>query len=111
MIGFRVTVNGKVLATAGIEGAHVLSAIVNSSSGKGRSGEAPRLWMHLGGLASGSRPQWRKHLDWLSDGRRDLKVGDKVLVEIVDVDRPDEPVGEKAARPRKSLLGGRPTGR
>jgi len=94
-------VNGKVLATAGIKGAHVLSAIVNSVAGKRGDGEKPRLWMHLGGLSSGQRPQWRKHLDWLGDGRKDLKVGDKILVEIVDTDRPDEPVLEKAAKPRQ----------
>jgi hypothetical protein len=111
MIAFRVTVNGKVLATAGIDGPHVLSAIVSSSAGKQRSGKVPRLSMHLGGLVSGDRPQWRKHLDWLADGRRDLKVGDKVVVEIVEVERSDEPVRQKTALPRPPLLGGRPTGR
>ena len=111
MIAFRVTVNGKVLATAGIDGPHVLTAIVSSSAGKQRSSKVPRLSMHLGGLVSGDRPQWRKHLDWLADGRRDLKVGDKVVVEIVEVDRSDEPIRQKTALPRQPLLGDRPTGR
>jgi hypothetical protein len=107
-------VNGQVLATAGIEGGHVLSACVNSSGGTRRSGAAfERLWLHLGGLASGDGPQERMHLDWLVDGRQDLKVGDAILVEIVDVDAPDDPTGGRPAKPRRlvALPGGRPTGR
>ena len=114
MIAFRVSVNGKVLATAGIEGGHVLSAIVTSVAGERRSGAAfHKLSMHLGGLVSGDRPQDRKHIDWLGDGRKSLNVGDKIHIEIIDVDASDKPLGEKPAKPRRlvALRGGRPTGR
>lgn len=98
MIAFRVTVNGKMLATAGIDGGHVLSAIVNSVELEQRSRKARKdIWIHLGGLVSRDRVQDRKHLSWLAGGRKTLAVGDRVLIEIVDVDAPDKPLSERPA--------------
>jgi hypothetical protein len=107
MVGFRVTVNGELLATAGIEGEHVLSAIINSTAKAQPSGEVHKdLWMHLGGLVTGALEADRKHVDWLPDRRRSLAVGDKVLIEIVEVETSDGPLSEMPVEPRP---GGRPT--
>ena len=105
MIAFRVTINGKPLATAGIKGGHVLTAIVNSTAGTRQSGAAfQNMWMHLGGLASGDHEHGEgRHVTWLPDGRKTLKVGDEIVVQIVEVDVPDKPVSEKPAEPRSPV--------
>lgn len=93
MIAFRVTVNGQHLATAGLSGEHVLNAIVNSAGGKTAAGEAFHdLWMHLGGLDCGSDSGERQRVDWLQDGRLALNVGDKVTIELVEVEAVDLPL-------------------
>jgi hypothetical protein len=100
MIGFRVTVNGEVLATAGIGGRHVLSAIVNSIETARPTGDVRKeIWMHLGGLVSTERAEDRKHVDWFPDGRKALAVGDEVLIEIIEIETPDQPLSEKPAGP------------
>jgi|tagenome__1003787_1003787.scaffolds.fasta_scaffold19571466_2 hypothetical protein len=109
MVAFRLSVNGELVAVAGIDGGHVLSAIVNSVENERSSGEVRKdIWVHLGGLVSGDGAEDRKHVDWVPDGRRVLAVGDKVLIEIVEVDEVDTPVLEKPVEPRP---GGRPTRR
>ena len=96
MLAFRVRLNGKRIATAGINGPHVLTAMITSVA---RGQEARRRWprdvrfrakeltLELGGMIS-HRDGAREHVDWATLG---LKSGDTVSVTIVDTPRVDEP--------------------
>ena len=96
MLAFRVRVNGKKLATAGLRGAHVLSAIVTSVV----RGEATRrswaadipfqrkeLTFSLGGMIT-HRDGAHEHVDW---AYVNLRPGDTVTLKVVDTERADEP--------------------
>jgi len=96
VLAFRVRVNRKKLATAGLRGAHVLSAIVTSVV----RGEATRrswaadipfqrkeLTLSLGGMIT-RRDGAREHVDW---AYLKLKPGDTVTLEVVNAERADEP--------------------
>ena len=96
MLAFRVRLNGKRIATAGLDGPHVLTAMVTSVA---RGQEARRLWppdvrfrakeltFQLGGMISHGNGA-NEHVDWAHLG---LKSGDTVSVTIVDTARVDEP--------------------
>jgi hypothetical protein len=47
-----------LVAVAGIDGGHVLSAIVNSTANVGKPGDK-EAWINLGGLATGDRAEPR----------------------------------------------------
>ena len=96
MLAFRVSLNGRVLATAGFPGPHVIGAILTSVV---RDEETKRKWqskgkfrwkeldLRLGGLLT--LPNGAKHhVDWAN---RTVKVGDKILISIVDEDVVDDP--------------------
>jgi len=96
VLAFRVRLNGKRIATAGIHGPHVLTAMITSVA---RGPEARRLWprdvrfrakeltLQLGGMSSHGDGA-SEHADWAHLG---LKSGDTVSVTIVDTARVDEP--------------------
>jgi len=96
MLAFKVLLNGKKLATIGIDGAHVLTAIVSSVV---RRKEDRLTWkdpsvfttreleLDLGGLASYTDGA-KEHVRW---AHRRVKVGDTVTIKIVRADRVDEP--------------------
>jgi len=96
MIAFRIRLNGKKLATAGLPGRHVVSAITTSvvrapeivHLAKPRRLERQKLHFELGGLWT-SPDGAQEHVSWTN--RLVLKSGDKLLIEIVDTSRPDEP--------------------
>ena len=102
MIAFRIKVNGKRVATAGLPGHHVLSAILTSvhrdtSVEAGwRSEDFPEreLRFDVGGL---DVPR-REHLDWFS---RRLQAGDRIELEILDTDEVDRPVRRRGPRRSK----------
>jgi len=84
MIGFRVSLNGKRLYTAAAGERGVLTAgvtwVFREAPGvKNRSD----LSLHVGGLSKDA------HLSWPAP--RKLKVGDRVVVTVVDTTRPDPP--------------------
>jgi hypothetical protein len=84
MIGFRISLNGKRLHTAAAGERGVLTACVTwvfreAPGVRNRSD----LTLEVGGLAKDA------HLDWPSP--RKLKVGDRVMVTVVDTIRPDPP--------------------
>jgi len=97
MIAFQLRLNGKKLATAGLPGRHVLSAIMWSVVRTDRAiGRAARqggklsrreLDLHLGGLSSREDGSGA-FVDWVNTA---LRVGDTIALQIVDVKRPDEP--------------------
>ena len=96
MLAFRVQLNGKKLATVGIPGPHVLTAMITSVT---RGKEARRRWprdvafqakeltLQLGGMVS-HRGGANEHVQWANV---DLKAGDTVNLTIVDTARVDEP--------------------
>lgn len=80
MQAFRVDLNGKRICVAGVGEHGVLSAIVDYV-GDGRSSE---LHLAVGGLFTATE----EHAEWK---RLDLKVGDKVVVTVVETDSVDKP--------------------
>jgi len=100
MLGFRVRLNRRRVATVGIPGPHVLTAIISSiarENGARRSsskGPADELTLELGGLAiygDGTREDLR----WPN---RDLKVGDTITLTVVHAVRVDRPIRKTAVR-------------
>jgi hypothetical protein len=79
MKAFVVRVNGKRLCTAGVGPDGVLSATVNWVGGGPRRDAEGDLLFHVGGLDS----RTGEHLDYTTP---QLRVGDKVSIEIVDAD-------------------------
>lgn len=96
MLAFRVQLNGKRIATAGIKGPHVVTAMITSVA---RGTEARRLWprdadfqakeltLQLGGMIS-HRGGANEHVEWAN---LDLKRGDTVTLTVVNTVRVDEP--------------------
>lgn len=88
MIALKVRINDEASIIAGAED---LSVVDTSISCMGRLGslsqpsssDKPNVFhCHVGGLVSRTSPKAGEHLQWLS--RFDLKVGDKVTIEIVE---------------------------
>ncbi|HLY61406.1 MAG TPA: hypothetical protein VKV95_11705 [Terriglobia bacterium] len=106
MRAFRIDLNGKVLCHAGIGNEGVLTAIVRyvtkSSKVKGRSRDD--LGLDVGGLIGATQ----EHVNWRNIR---LKVGDEVLVKVIEavtVDKPEwrhgiDPVKDLKARKRYVL--------
>ncbi len=93
VLAFRVRVNGKLVATAGIPGPHVLSAIVSSvvrdddaaaTGAPKRRFRKRELGLHLGGLVTIGR----EHVHWANVT---LNVGDRVAIQVVEVSKTDIP--------------------
>ena len=96
MLAFRVRVNRKNLATAGLPGAHVLSAIFTSvvrgeatrrSWAAGIPFERKELTFSLGGMIT-HRDGAHEHVDW---AYLNLKPGDTVLLKVIETERVDKP--------------------
>lgn len=85
MFSLRVTINDKRTVVAGAEDLSVLSAIVTLCGKLGRRTAGrrgpPDMFLHLGGLTDRARNATNEHLDWLPHAK--LKIGDRVLVELV----------------------------
>src|SRR5262245_46378159 len=96
VLAFRVQVNRKNLATAGLSGAHVLSAIFTSvvrGEATRRSWAADRpfrkkeLTFSLGGMIT-HRDGAHEHVDW---AYMNLKPGDTITLQVIEAERVDEP--------------------
>jgi len=96
MIAFRIKLNGRRIATAGLPGHHVLSAIATSVVRRpeilkrARPGRltARDLGFELGGLwiaPDGAQ----EHVSWMNT--LSLKRGDKLSIEVLETERVDEP--------------------
>ena len=81
MIGFHVQVNDDAPIQAGDAAISVLSAIVSYAASRNE------LELSLGGLIA-QDSSTREHVDWL---RRELKVGDRIVLTVVDTGEPDPP--------------------
>jgi len=94
MIALRVTLNGKLVCTAGAEDLAVLHTIVNAvgnlgSLTKKQRDEPPDLYLSVGGL-TGRIEGADEHVRWMEQQR--LGAGDRVEVEILDTSDVDRPV-------------------
>jgi hypothetical protein len=96
VLAFRVRVNQKKLATAGLAGAHVLSAIFTSvvrGEATRRSWAADRpfrrkeLTFSLGGMIT-HRDGAHEHVDW---AHLNLKSGDTVTLKVIETKHVDPP--------------------
>jgi hypothetical protein len=97
MIAFRIKLNGQKVATAGLPGYHVVSAIATSvlrradvvGRSPSRRPKRPELRFELGGLWT-SPEGAREHVSWTRF--RTLRPGDKISLEIIETDSADEPI-------------------
>lgn len=80
MRAFEVHLNGKRLCLAGVGERGVLTAIIDHVAGL----KGSNLNLNVGGLFSSTG----KHVRWRN---RRLRVGDEVLVKIVDTESVDKP--------------------
>ena len=75
---FRITINSEEVATIGIENPGVCSCVVHSHTKmKSDPGTETSIELSLGGLDR----KTNEFLDW---PKRELTIGDKILVEIVE---------------------------
>jgi hypothetical protein len=104
MLGLKVSINGADPVICGADDLGVLMAGVHLAGQLGartshpRPGEKPDLWMRAGGMTSRPRGEGDEHINWIH--HHALKVGDTVTIEIVQTDKPSEPVDRSAARER-----------
>jgi len=73
-----------------------MAGMLGSQTQHPRPGEAPDRWVSLRGLTSRSQEHTDEHLRWLQ--QYDLKVGDRITIEIVETTTPSSPVSRKSAR-------------
>src|SRR5262245_2948468 len=89
MLAFRVEVDGEELAVAGADDWAVLSLIVSAS----RSNASEEPFSHadasVGGLTLRDANAQQHHMRWKG---RDLKVGSRVVVTLIETDSPSAPV-------------------
>jgi hypothetical protein len=102
MLVLEVYVNGRRIARAGaadlsVLGVHItgVGKLGHASRGSRFEKEAYDVDLGIGGLTSRGRTKRNEHLRWGS--RRALKLGDEVLVRIVDSRVPDKPTGATLA--------------
>jgi hypothetical protein len=96
VLAFRVQVNRKSLATAGLPGDHVLSAIFTSvvrgeATRRSWAGHRPfrrkDLSFSLGGMIT-HKDGAHEHVEW---AYINLKPGDTITLQVVEAERVDEP--------------------
>jgi hypothetical protein len=90
LLAFDIWIDGARLARAGCEDWSVLSAHVTAV--KKRHGARQRdgeLEFSVGGLSQSDADGAAHHFRWV---KRDLAVGSKVIIEVIETDAPDPPV-------------------
>jgi len=108
MIAFEVKLNGKRICIAGAEDLCVLSANI-AATGKlglktvpaGRDDDdAPDLFYSVGGLTRRADKKKDVHVRWKSVAP--LRVGDMLVVKVIEVSKADRPRSREKAEPRHS---------
>ena len=102
MLALRVTINEKKSIVAGTEDLAVLSAIVSLSGKLGtktadRGRGKPDMHLHLGGLTARMKRK-DEHLRWTPHVK--LKIGDRILVELIKTAKADPVVARTRAEKR-----------
>ncbi len=102
MTAFEVSLNGKLLCTAGLENGVVTAILdwVNSPGANPRrtKNAAPKEFLSI--YAGGLNTATEEHVVWR---RRNLKVGDSVSIQVVDVPRADKPRERRKRDPKQEL--------
>ena len=100
MLALRVTVNGDEPIVGGSEDLSVLSAMITFTGklgtktvdpGRGK----PDMFVHLGGMTARDARRKDEHLRWTP--HKQLKVGDRVLVELVNATKANKIVDRSPA--------------
>lgn len=105
MLILRVHVNDEPPVIGGADDLGVLHAIISAAGKLGntacsnRPDEPPDIYLSVGGLTSRAAGIPDEHLRWV--GHRELRVGDRVLVEVFEGDSADPIESGKAARQRE----------
>jgi hypothetical protein len=99
MIALRVKLNGTLLCVAGADDLSVLNAIVNAVGNLGidtkkRRDEPTDIYLSVGGLTSRLEGD-DEHLRWAE--QQPLAIGDKIEVEVLEINIVDEPTARKPA--------------
>lgn len=101
MFALQVRINDGEPVICGADDLGVISAgvtgvgVLGSSSKQVRTGEDKEFFLQSGGLTSRGDDVENEHLHW---GRHDLKVGDKVTIQIVEADTASPIVKSVAAK-------------
>jgi len=91
MLAFQITINGKHIATAGVQQG-VVSAIANwVCLPWGDSTPSVEDW-HAGFSVGAIDEQTSENLKWL---RHDVRLGDEISIKLVETDTVDEPTERK----------------
>lgn len=105
MIAFEVRLNGKRICRAGAEDLAVLSTIVSACGKLGKKTVPARpgqtsgeVHYSVGGLTSRSDPKKDVHVRWKSIAP--LKVGDVLLVKVLETEKVDRAKSRTKAKPR-----------
>jgi hypothetical protein len=92
VIAFQVSLNGKLICTAGLEDIGVLTSVLTwvrrRAYSQNHSSIEEELTFDVTAL-DGQDPKHTEHLKWLSES---LHVGDSISIRIVDVEAADPPV-------------------
>jgi hypothetical protein len=105
MLVLRVQVNEESPVVGGADDLGVLNAIISAvgrlgdAARPGRPDEPPDIHLTLGGLRSRAADVPDEHLRWV--GHRELRVGDRILVEVLDADSADAIESGEAAKERE----------
>ena len=102
MLALRVTINDRKPIVAGTEDLLVLSAIVSLTGKLGaktadRGRGKPDMHLHIGGLTARTKRK-DQHLKWTPHVK--LKVGDRIMVELIKTAKADPVVGRTLAEKR-----------
>ena len=105
MYALRITINEKRPVVAGSDDLSVLSAIVTLCGrlGKRTAGRrgVPDMFLHLGGLTDRGKKAPNEHVDWLP--HTELKVGDRIVVELIKTEKPHRIVRRHLAETPRDL--------
>lgn len=88
MLAYKIKVNGKHVVTASQDDWSVLSIHISANRNSGERGTDGYVRLSSGGLSKENEKGFCHHFRW---SERVLDVGDKVEVEIVDVNQVDSP--------------------
>jgi hypothetical protein len=105
VIVLRVQVNDESPVVGGARDLGVLNAIITAvgklggDARPGRSDEPPDIHLSLGGLTSCGASAQDEHVRWI--GHRELCVGDKITVEVLDAVVADPTESGHAAKQRE----------
>jgi len=88
MIAYRIKLNEKIVAIAGQDDWSILSTHVTASRDNGCNGVEDYIQLSVHGLSKENKEGFCEHFRW---PELDLNIGDKVEIEVVDVQKIDPP--------------------